>query len=112
MADAPQEQIAPLLNREGWELLASLGPYREDEAIRLNASLRKAGHSPELASAVLTQSRLRTKAEAKFAIRPADDLHPVRPGAGHPDHSRGPARGTVREAGDRPCGGSRLRARR
>ena len=66
MADAPQDQIAPLLNPEGWELLASLGPYREDEAFRLNAALRKAGHSPELVSAVLTQSRLRTKAEAKF----------------------------------------------
>ena len=66
MADAPQDQIAPLLTPEGWELLASLGPYREDEAFRLNASLRKAGHSPELVSAVLTQSRLRTKAEAKF----------------------------------------------
>ena len=66
MTDAPQEQIAPILTPEGWELLASLGPYREDEAFRLNASLRKAGHSPELVSAVLTQSRLRTKAEAKF----------------------------------------------
>ena len=66
MSDAPQDQIAPLLNPEGWELLASLGPYKEDEAFRLNASLRKAGHSPELVSAALTQSRLRTKAEAKF----------------------------------------------
>ena len=66
MADAPQDLIAPLLTSEGWELLASLGPYREDEAFRLNAVLRKAGHSPALVSAVLTQSRLRTKAEAKF----------------------------------------------
>ncbi len=66
MADAPQDQIAPLLNPAGWELLASLGPYREDDAFRLNASLRKAGHSPELVSAVLTQARLRAKAEAKF----------------------------------------------
>lgn len=66
MTDAPQEYIAPILTPEGWELLASLGPYREDEAFRLTASLRKAGHSPELVSAVLTQSRLRTKAEAKF----------------------------------------------
>ena len=66
MTDAPQEHIAPILTPEGWELLASLGPYREDEAFRLTASLRKAGHSPELVSAVLTQSRLRTKAEAKF----------------------------------------------
>ena len=66
MADAPQDLIAPLLTSEGWELLASLGPYREDDAFRLNESLRKAGHSPALVSAVLTQSRLRTKAEAKF----------------------------------------------
>ena len=66
MTDAPQEHIAPILTPEGWELLASLGPYREDEAFRLTAALRKAGHSPELVSAVLTQSRLRTKAEAKF----------------------------------------------
>jgi hypothetical protein len=66
MSQAPQDQIAPLLTSEGWELLASLGPYREDEAFELNSTLRKAGHSPELVSAVLTQSRLRTKAEAKF----------------------------------------------
>ncbi len=66
MTDAPQENIAPILTPEGWELLASLGPYREDEAFRLTAALRKAGHSPEMVSAVLTQSRLRTKAEAKF----------------------------------------------
>ncbi|MCZ9881245.1 class I SAM-dependent methyltransferase [Arthrobacter sp. B2a2-09] len=66
MADTPQEQIAPLLTTEGWELLASLGPYRDDEAFALNARLRKDGHSPALVAAVLTQSRLRTRAEAKF----------------------------------------------
>lgn len=66
MPHAPQEQIAPLLTTEGWELLASLGPYREADAFSVNASLRKAGHSPELVAAVLTQSRLRTRAEAKF----------------------------------------------
>ncbi|MEV7660834.1 SAM-dependent methyltransferase [Paenarthrobacter sp. NPDC089316] len=66
MPHAPQEQIAPLLTSEGWELLASLGPYREADALTVNASLRKAGHSPELVAAVLTQSRLRTRAEAKF----------------------------------------------
>lgn len=66
MPDAPQEQIAPLLTAEGWELLGSLGPYRDADSYELNARLRKAGHSPELVSAVLTQSRLRTKAEAKF----------------------------------------------
>ncbi|MFJ6079125.1 SAM-dependent methyltransferase [Pseudarthrobacter sp. NPDC092419] len=66
MAEAPQDQIAPLLTPEGWDLLGSLGPYREDESFHLNAALRKAGHSPALVSAVLTQSRLRTRAEAKF----------------------------------------------
>jgi hypothetical protein len=66
MAQAPQDQIAPLLTAEGWELLASLGPYQEEKSFELNSALRKAGHSPELVSAVLTQSRLRTKAAAKF----------------------------------------------
>ncbi|GAB2710851.1 THUMP-like domain-containing protein [Arthrobacter bambusae] len=66
MADTPQDQIAPLLTTEGWELLASLGPYRDGEAFALNARLRKDGHSPALVAAVLTQSRLRTRAEAKF----------------------------------------------
>ena len=53
MAQAPQDQIAPLLTPEGWELLASLGPYREDHSFELNATLRKAGHSPALVAAVL-----------------------------------------------------------
>src|SRR5687767_7907039 len=66
MPQAPQDQIAPLLTPEGWELLASLGPYQEDKSFELNSALRKAGHSPALVSAVLTQSRLRTKAEGKF----------------------------------------------
>src|SRR6478609_5085051 len=66
MAETTQDQIAPLLNPEGWELLSSLGPYREEEAFQLNAALRKAGHPADLVSAALTQSRLRTKAEAKF----------------------------------------------
>jgi hypothetical protein len=43
-----------------------LGPYRDGEALALNARLRKDGHSPALVAAVLTQSRLRTRAEAKF----------------------------------------------
>ncbi|OFI39993.1 SAM-dependent methyltransferase [Arthrobacter sp. SW1] len=66
MPSSHQDHIAPLLTTEGWELLASLGPYSESDSLTLNSSLRKAGHSPELVSAVLTQSRLRTKAEAKF----------------------------------------------
>ncbi|WP_427018899.1 THUMP-like domain-containing protein [Pseudarthrobacter sp. P1] len=62
-----ESAIAPLLTSEGWALLNSLGPYDDKDAFALNNTLRKAGHSPELVAAVLTQSRLRTKAEAKFA---------------------------------------------
>ncbi|MFQ4150041.1 SAM-dependent methyltransferase [Arthrobacter sp. LAPM80] len=60
------DAISPLLTVEGWELLSSLDPYSEADSLKLNESLRKAGHSPELVAAALTQSRLRAKAEAKF----------------------------------------------
>jgi THUMP domain-like len=60
------DAISPLLTVAGWELLSSLGPYREADSLKLNETLRKAGHSPELVAAALTQSRLRAKAEAKF----------------------------------------------
>ncbi|NKX50268.1 methyltransferase, partial [Arthrobacter deserti] len=60
------EHIAPLLTSEGWALLNSLGPYSEAESLRTSLDLRKAGHPAELVSAVLTQSRLRAKAAAKF----------------------------------------------
>ncbi|NUP74435.1 MAG: SAM-dependent methyltransferase [Sinomonas sp.] len=60
------EQLAPLLTSEGWALLNSLGPYREEDALAISARLRKAGHAPELVSAVLSQARLRVKATAKF----------------------------------------------
>lgn len=60
------DAISPLLTPAGWELLSSLGPYRETDSLKLNESLRKAGHSPELVAAALTQARLRTKAGAKF----------------------------------------------
>ncbi|WP_394939363.1 SAM-dependent methyltransferase [Psychromicrobium sp. YIM B11713] len=63
MAD---DSISPLLTPEGWDLLASIGPYSEKDSLALAEKLRKAGHSAELTSAVLTQSRLRTKATAKF----------------------------------------------
>src|SRR6185312_14847724 len=60
------DAISPLLTPAGWELLSSLGPYREADSLKLNESLRKAGHSPELVAAALTQARLRARAEAKF----------------------------------------------
>lgn len=60
------DAISPLLTPSGWELLSSLGPYREADSLKLNESLRKAGHSAEVVAAALTQARLRAKAEAKF----------------------------------------------
>lgn len=60
------DAISPLLTVDGWELLSSLGPYSDAGSLKLNETLRKAGHSPELVAAALTQSRLRARAEAKF----------------------------------------------
>ncbi|GAA1342533.1 class I SAM-dependent methyltransferase [Arthrobacter roseus] len=60
------ENIVPLLTPEGWELLNSMGPYVEAESLAVSDKLRKAGHSPELVSAALTQARLRMKARTKF----------------------------------------------
>ncbi|MHA7281516.1 class I SAM-dependent methyltransferase [Arthrobacter sp. TMS2-4] len=60
------DNIADILTTEGWELLNSLGPYTEADSLRLTGQLRKAGYSPELVAAALTQSRLRAKASAKF----------------------------------------------
>src|SRR5579859_1848595 len=60
------EQLAPLLTAEGWALLNSIGPYREEDALAISARLRKAGHAADLVSAVLSQARLRVKAQVKF----------------------------------------------
>ncbi|TKV29570.1 class I SAM-dependent methyltransferase [Arthrobacter sp. NamB2] len=60
------DNIADILTSEGWELLNSLGPYSEADSLRLTGQLRKAGYSPEVVAAALTQSRLRAKASAKF----------------------------------------------
>ncbi|MFN8079547.1 MAG: SAM-dependent methyltransferase [Kineosporiaceae bacterium] len=58
--------ISGLLTEQGWALLESLPPYREDDALGLGEQLRAAGHDPALVSAALTQSRLRSAARAKF----------------------------------------------
>ncbi|MFC7400864.1 SAM-dependent methyltransferase [Citricoccus sp. GCM10030269] len=58
--------MAPVLTPEGWRLLNSLEGYRESEALTLSTRLRAEGHSPELVSAVLTQSKLRSQAATKF----------------------------------------------
>ncbi|ROR80972.1 hypothetical protein SAMN06295974_0192 [Plantibacter flavus] len=62
-----RSELVELLTADGLRLLDSLPPYpTKDDAVRLVGRLRKEGHSPELVAAVLTQSRLRQKAVAKF----------------------------------------------
>ena len=63
---ATQDALAPLLTPAGWALLATLPPYRQDEALALGERLRAQGHSPDLVAAALTQQRLRARATAKF----------------------------------------------
>lgn len=52
--------VALLTGADGRRLLQQLPPYDEREALRLGASLRRLGHSPDLVTAALTQARLRT----------------------------------------------------
>ncbi|WP_193104871.1 class I SAM-dependent methyltransferase [Brachybacterium sp. FME24] len=65
-SDAAVRALEPVLQSSGWALLNSLPPYQEKDALRQGAQLRQAGHPPELVAAVMTQSRLRTKAIDKF----------------------------------------------
>lgn len=58
--------LRELLSPEGLTLLDSLPAGSPTDAVRAVADLRKAGHSPALVAAVLSQSRLRTNAAAKF----------------------------------------------
>ncbi|MCW4385276.1 class I SAM-dependent methyltransferase [Salinibacterium sp. SYSU T00001] len=60
-------ELALLLTPEGLRLLDSLPPYdSKGDVVRIVSELRATGHSPELVAAVLTQARLRHRAEAKF----------------------------------------------
>lgn len=60
-------ELRELLSIEGLALLDSLPPYRSaDDVLRLVAGLRSAGHPPSLVATVLTQSKLRARAAAKF----------------------------------------------
>lgn len=61
-----RDELVELLSPEGLRLLDSLDGYRSDDLVRAVARLRAAGHSPVLVAAVLTQARLRARAEAKF----------------------------------------------
>ncbi|WP_285115774.1 SAM-dependent methyltransferase [Leifsonia sp. fls2-241-R2A-40a] len=62
-----RSELVALLSPEGLRLLDSLPPYEsERDVLRIVSDLRKQGHSPALVAAVLTQSKLRRKAVAKF----------------------------------------------
>ncbi|TFD75070.1 class I SAM-dependent methyltransferase [Cryobacterium sp. Sr8] len=62
-----RSELVELLSPEGLRLLDSLPPYESTvDVVRMVSDLRKAGHPPGLVAAVLSQSRLRARAEAKF----------------------------------------------
>lgn len=62
-----RSELVELLSPEGLRLLDSLPPYESTaDVVRMVSDLRKAGHAPGLVAAVLSQSRLRAKAVAKF----------------------------------------------
>ncbi|WP_020076960.1 hypothetical protein [Cryocola sp. 340MFSha3.1] len=62
-----RSELVALLSPEGLRLLDSLPPYdSERDVLAIVSDLRKQGHSPALVAAVLTQSKLRRKAVAKF----------------------------------------------
>jgi SAM-dependent methyltransferase len=60
-------ELRELLSSAGLRLLDSLPPYDSTvDVVRMVADLRKAGHPATLVSTVLSQSRLRSRAVAKF----------------------------------------------
>lgn len=60
-------ELVELLSTDGLRLLDSLPPYQsKSDILHAVSGLRAAGHSPGLVAAVLTQSKLRAKAVAKF----------------------------------------------
>ena len=62
-----QAELRELLSVEGLRLLDSLPPYESAaDIVRTVSELRKAGHSAGLVAAVLSQAKLRARAQAKF----------------------------------------------
>lgn len=60
-------ELRELLTTEGLGLLDSLPPFdSKADVVHTVAALRKAGHAPALVAAVLNQSKLRSRAVAKF----------------------------------------------
>ena len=60
-------ELVELLSGDGLRLLDSLPPWKSSfDVLKTVTELRRAGHAPGLVAAVLSQSKLRAKAEAKF----------------------------------------------
>ena len=60
-------ELRELLSTDGLRLLDGLAPWESTgDVVRAVADLRKAGHSPAMVAAVLSQSKLRAKAVSKF----------------------------------------------
>ena len=55
-----------LASPQGWAALRDLPPYDPTTELAAQDGLRRAGHTPEQAAALLTQARLRQRARAKF----------------------------------------------
>ena len=62
-----RQSFLKLISREGLELLDSVGQIEsKTDVLKLVTDLRKQGHDPELVGDVLSQVKLRRKAEGKF----------------------------------------------
>jgi hypothetical protein len=62
-----ESELVTLLSADGLSLLDTLPAYDSTaDVVRTVSALREAGHSPALVAAVLTQSKLRRRAVAKF----------------------------------------------
>ena len=61
-----RQEFVDLMSTEGQQLLASVDYDSKTDVVKLVSKLRSAGHEPGLVAAVLTQAKLRKRAEAKF----------------------------------------------
>jgi hypothetical protein len=64
-----REELIELLTPQNLRLLNSLPPYGpQTDVIKTVENLRKTGHSPGVVASVVTQLRLRTRAQEKFGV--------------------------------------------
>ena len=67
VGDMDKAELVELLSPDGLRLLDSIPPYgNKDDVLKVVSDLRRVGHSPGLVATVLTQARLRARAQAKF----------------------------------------------